>query len=330
MSSIERRRRWTTFGRVVKTGFVNFFRNFSLSIAATAVMVVTLTIVLFFVIANATFNHSIQEINNKINVSVYLKDDVSEQKRDELISKLKQLDNVKDVKYVSKDQALAQYRQDNKDNLELLLAISQTDNPLPATVQIKPKDPSRNEEIKKILELPDIKALQSDETSYSGDRKEAIDKITKATSFFKKAVFISVIIFAVISMLIIFNTIQMAIFNRRDELRIMRLLGASTWYIRGPFIVETMFYGVVSAVLSVLICNSLFLIQEQAFDSSSLGLLDIQYASKYFSDNFLLFFGMQLAFGMLIGAVSALIATKRFLRFSNKSHVLWRRRQQTL
>lgn len=326
----QRGRRRTTLARVFKTGFVNFFRNFSLSVAATAVMTVTLTIVLFFVIANATFSHSIQEINNKIVVSVYLKDGIPEDKKDDLINKLKSQENVADVKYVSKAEALAQYREDNKENLELLLAVSQTDNPLPATIQIKPRDPSKNDQIKAILERPEIKELQSDETSYSGDRKEAIDKISKATSFFKEAVLISVIVFAVISMLIIFNTIQMAIFNRRDELRIMRLLGASTWFIRGPFIVETMFYGVVSAVLSIIICNSLFLVQDQAFNSSSLGLLDLTYANQYFIDHFYIFLGMQLLFGVLIGAVSALIATKRFLRFSQKSHVLWRRRQQTL
>ncbi len=301
--------------RVFKTGFINFFRNLSLSIAATAVMVVTLTIVLFAIIANATFNNTISQINDKIDISVYLKDSVTEQQRKEIINTLDSLNNVKSVEYISKDQALEQYRADNKDNLDLLLAISQTDNPLPATIKVKPVDPGRIDEIKSVLEADKVKALQSDETSYSGDRKEAIDKITKATAFFRKAVFVGVITFAVISMLIIFNTIQMAIFNRRDELTIMRLLGASTWYIKGPFIVETMFYGVVAAVSSLVICNSLFVVQSQAFDASSLGLLDMDFANKYFADNFWVFLGMQLISGMLIGALSALIATKRYLKF---------------
>lgn len=305
----------TTFERIVKTGVINFFRNIWLSVAATAVMVVTLTIVLFSVIANATFNNTIDQITEKIDVSVYLRDDVTDEQREELISKVKNLDNVKSINYISKEEALEQYRQDNQDNLELQLAISQTDNPLPATIQIKPKDPERIDEIRNILESPDVKALQSDETSYSGDRKEAIDKITHATSFFGRAVAIGIIVFAIISMLIIFNTIQMAIFNRRDELTIMRLLGASTWYIRGPFIVETMMYGVVAAVVSLSLCNALFVVQAQAFDASSLGLLDIKYANSYFADNFWLFLAMQLLGGMAIGAVSALIATKRYLRF---------------
>jgi cell division transport system permease protein len=322
-------RRLTTLERIIKSGVVNFFRNLSLSIAATAVMVVTLTIVLFSVIANATFTHTIDQITEKIDISVYLKDSVTDEQREDLISKVKDLQNVRGVEYVSKDDALEQYRKDNQDNLDLLLAISQTDNPLPATIQIKPNDPERIDEIKAVLETPDVKALQSDETSYSGDRKEAIDKITQATAFFRRAVLIGIIVFAIISMLIIFNTIQMAIFNRRDELTIMRLLGAGTWYIRGPFIVETMMYGVVAAVISLSLCNALFVVQSQAFDASSLGLLDIKYANAYFAENFWLFFGMQLAAGMTIGAISALIATKRYLKFhQTKQHRFKRPRKK--
>jgi len=118
-------------------------------------------------------------------------------------------------------------------------------------------------------------------------------------------------------MLIIFNTIQMAIFNRREELRIMRLLGATPWYIRGPFIVETMVYGIISAIISIMLGNSLFTIQDQAFAANSLGLLDMSYASEYFADNFWKFFGGLLLAGMTIGAISALIATKRYLKMSN-------------
>lgn len=308
------KRRLITLERIFKAGFVNFFRNITLSIAATAVMVVTLTIVLFSVIANATFTHTIDDITDRIDISVYLKDDVTEERRNQLLDQLKGYENVKSIEFVSKDQALEDYQKANQDNLDLLQAISQTDNPLPATIKVKPKDPLRIEELRTFLETPDIKALQSNETSYSGDRKAAIDKITNATSFFTKAVLIGIIVFAVISMLIIFNTIQMAIFNRRDELTIMRLLGASNSYIKGPFIVETMIYGVVSAVISISLVNALFAVQAQAFDSSSLGLLDIKFANQYFADNFVLFVAMQLAAGIAIGAVSALIATKRYLR----------------
>ena len=307
--------RFISLERIIKAGIINFFRNITLSIAATAVMVVTLTIVLFSVIANATFNNTIAQINDKIDVSIYLKDTVTQEQSNKFIDELKSIPNVKSVQYISKEQALEKYRSDNQENLDLLLAVSQTDNPLPATIKVKPQNPSFINEIKTVVEKKDNKALQSDETSYSGDRKEAIDKINAATTFFRKAVFVGVIVFAIISMLIIFNTIQMAIFNRRDELTIMRLLGASTGYIKGPFIVETMLYGIVAAIVSIMVCNALFVVQSQAFDASTLGLLDIEFASKYFADHFWLFLSVQLVSGIVIGSLSALIATKKYLKF---------------
>lgn len=311
--------RGVTFLRIIKTGLQNFIRNAWLSIAAMAVMIITLGIILFSIIANATFTNTVNQITDKIDISVYLKDSVDENQRNQLISDIKNVPNVKSVEYVSKEQALEEYKKANENNIDLLLAISQTDNPLPASLRIKPQDVNRIEEIRAYVEKPEIKEFQSDETSYSGDRKEAIDKITGATKFFQQAGFVAVIVFALISMLIIFNTIQMAIFNRRDELQIMRLLGASTWYIRGPFIVETVVYGIISAVISVSIGNSVFLLASSTFDASSLGLLDIDFANKYFADRFWLILTLQLTIGILIGAVSSYIATARYLKFkSNK------------
>ncbi|MDB5185788.1 MAG: Cell division protein FtsX [Candidatus Saccharibacteria bacterium] len=306
-----------TFMRIVKAGGQNFIRNATLAIAAIAVMVITLTIVLFSVVANATFGNTIKQITDKIDISVYLKDTVTDEQRNKLVSDLKSNGNVRAIDYVSKEQALEAYKKQNEGNLDLLLAISQTDNPLPASLQIKPNDPNKIDNIKTYLEKPEVKELQSDETSYSGDRKEAIDKISQATSFFQKAGLVGVVIFAMVSMLIIFNTIRMAIFNRRDELTIMRLLGASTGFIRGPFIVETVLYGIVAGIVSVTIVNGLFSVASTAFDASSLGLLDIKFASDYFARHFWTILGTQVGIGVLIGAASSLIATRRYLKFKS-------------
>lgn len=226
---------------------------------------------------------------------------------------------VKSVEYLSKDDALKRYRKQNENNLDLLLAISQTDNPLPASLQIKPTDPNNIEPIRAFLEKDDIKELQSEQTSYSGDRKEAIDKITQATAFFRKAGVVGVVVFAVISMLIIFNTIRMAIFNRREELGIMRLLGANTWYIRGPFVVETVLYGIIAGLVSVALCHILFSISSSAFGASSLGLLDIRFASDYFSSKFWSILATQVFIGILIGGVSSMVATRRYLKFKTNN-----------
>lgn len=304
-----------TQARIIKTAAQNFIRNAWLSVAAIAVMIITLGIVLFSVIASATFNNTINTITDRINISVYLNDEVDPGQRQDLIDDLQEIENVKEVKYVSKDGALEAYKQANVNNPDLLVAISQTDNPLPASLQIKPRDPNRIEEIRTFLEQEDIKALQSDETSYSGDRKAAIDNITNATKLIQRIGIVGIIVFAFVCMLIIFNTIQMAIFNRRDELTIMRLLGASTWFIRGPFIFETIYYGIVAAVISVAGLNALFSIASQTFEASSLGLLDITYANEYFVRNFWTILTLQLAIGILIGAASSFIATRRYLKF---------------
>lgn len=311
--------RLITLSRIIRTGMVNFVRNAWLAIAAMAVMVVTLTIVLFSVITNATFTNSIQQITDRIDVSVFLKDTVVDEQLTKLVQDIKQLPNVERVTYVSKEEVLKQYIHDNADNPDLLSAVSQTDNPLPATIQIKPRDLNKLNDIKSYFSQKDIANLLSDEVSYSGDRKEAIDKITHATNILQRAGVIAVLVFALISVLIIFNTIQMAIFNRRDELTIMRLLGASTWYIRGPFVVESIIYGIVSAIISVLLINALFVASSSALQASSLGLLDIAYAQTYFAAHFWGLLTLQLALGILIGAASSVIATRRYLKFKTKN-----------
>jgi cell division transport system permease protein len=320
------KRRLITLGRIIHTGIVNFLRNFSLAIAAIAVMVVTLTIVLFSLITNATFKNTIAQITDKIDVSVFLKDSDSSQQTIQLLSELKGLPNVKSVQYLSKSQALAQYEQQNAGNQQLVTAISETSNPLPATILVKPIDLNKIEDIKNFLTKPDILALQSDSPSYSGDREQAINKITHATDVLREIGIVSIIVFTVICALIIFNTIQMAIFNRRDEITIMRLLGARTSYIRGPFIVESAIYGFISAIFSVLIINGAFLASSNALQASSLGLLDINYANSYFDDHFWQLLAIQLVLGIVLGVVSSFIATRRYLKFKTKQRNLNSRR----
>ncbi len=311
-------RRLITFSRVIHTGMVNFVRNATLAVAAIAVMVVTLTIVLFSLIANATFTNTIAQITDKIDVSVFLKDTTTEKQGKQLAADLKNLPNVNGTVYLTKADALEAYKEQNAGNQQLLTAINETSNPLPATIRVKPVDLNRIGEIKDYLSKPKVIVLQSDEASYSGDRKEAIDKITHATNLLRRIGIITVGIFAVVSALIIFNTIQMAIFNRRDEIQIMRLLGASTSYIRGPFVVESIIYGILAAVVSILLVNSVFFASSNALEATSLGLLDINYASTYFSSHFWQLLGIQLMLGIVLGAVSSVVATRRYLKFKTK------------
>lgn len=313
------KRKWITFLRIIHAGIVNFIRNASLAMAAVAVMVITLTIVLFSIVTNATLTHTIDDISSKIDVSVFLKDSVTEEQGKKLVSQLQQQPNVESVRYYSKEAALKRYIDQNADNETLATAASLANNPIPATITIKPRELNKIQDVKDFLTQKTIAEMQTEGSpSYSGDRQKAIENISHAADILQRIGIISIITFAVVSALIIFNTIQMAIFNRRDEIKIMRLLGASTWYIRGPFVVESAIYGILSAVISILIINSAFVASSSALQASSLGLLDINYASQYFADNFVAFLTFQLMLGIVIGTASSLIATRRYLKFKTK------------
>jgi len=306
--------KFITIERIIKNGIVNFGRNIWLALAAIAMMGITLTILLFAVVANATFSHTVDQLTSHIDVSVYLNDNVTTGQRQNLISQLNATGNVKHIEYQDKSTVLKLYEQANQNNTDLLTAISETSNPLPAKIIITPQNPDNLDNIKAVLDKKSNAALQSDPTSYSGDRKAAIDKITSATHFFEEAGIIGIAVFVLISMLIIFNTIRMTIFNRRDELVIMRLLGASPGYIRGPFIVETMAYGAVAAAISLVVCAALFAVASQTLQASSLGLLDISYSGHFFREHLWLILLGQIAAGIIIGAASSAFATRRYLR----------------
>src|ERR1044071_8538845 len=130
--------RLITLWRIVHTGIVNFMRNVTLAVAAIAVMVVTLTIVLFSVITNATFENTIAQITDKISVSVYLQDTTTDAQAQQLVKQLERRPEVNRVVYLDKDEALKNYVEQNKSNQNLITAAAQAGNPIPATIQVYP------------------------------------------------------------------------------------------------------------------------------------------------------------------------------------------------
>jgi len=281
-----------------------------------AIMIITLAIILFSVVANATFGHTVDQIANQVDISVFLQDSVSEPEAKSFVSAIQKQGDVARVEYLTKDQAQQEFLDQNGGDSSLESAIVETGNPIPATIHVYPKDLNDISAINQFLVKPEYKKLQtSDSPSYNGDRKQAIDNITHATNILRQVGIVAVAIFAIISVLIIFNTIQMAIFNRRDEIQIMRLLGATTWYIRGPFVVETIIYGVMSAAISTLLINAVFATASGALQATSFGLFDIAYGAEFFQDHYWLLLGSQLGLGVLIGAFSSIIATRRYLKF---------------
>lgn len=298
-----------TLGRVIKAGLRNFIRNAWLSTAATAVMTVTLTILLSSFIANNALNATIKGIVKKIDVSIYIKDGTTEAQAQALKERLEKTENVAGVKYVSKKEALERYRDQNKANKKLLEAVTEEDNPLPASMEVKAKDPKNLQPITDVVNSKAVKPLVS-EFSYEGDRKATIDKIIRASNFIKTTGLVASLIFTIISVLIIFNTIRMAIFTRREEIEIMKLVGATGWFIRGPFLFEAALYGIIAAGLAVAMCYSLLL----AGGPKLATYIDVDAIINLFKTRPLLIVGSELLIGVIIGAVSSLLAMARYLK----------------
>lgn len=298
--------------RISKTGLHNFVRNAWLSTAATAVMSVTLTLVAVSYIANVALTSTIKSVVDKIDVSVFLKDSTNQDQTNAIKAKFEGLENVEAVKYVSKSDALTEYRRQNADNPKLLEAVTETDNPLPASLQIKAKDPNQLQPITDLANTPEVKPLLADRDaiSYSGDRKATIDKIIQTSNFFKLLGIIASIVFVVISTLIIFNTIRMAIFTRREEIEIMKLVGATNWFIRGPFIFEAALYGIIAAIVALIFIYTVIIGGVPKLGNY----IETAAITNILKENVAIVVFAELFLGIMIGAASSMFALKRYLK----------------
>lgn len=300
--------------RIMKTGFRNFFRNLWLSTAATAVMTITLTIILFSYIATSALTSTIQQVVEKIDISVYLKDTVTPAQVNNMKAKLEATPNVESIKFISKNDALVIYQEQNKNNKELLKAVTKEDNPLPQSLAIKAEDSTKIDPIIAVVNKAEFKAYlqEKDPVSYTGERKKTIDRIVGATNFIKQVGLLASGLFIVISTLIIFNTIRMAIFTRREEIEIMQLVGATNWFIRGPFVFEAALYGIIATFIAVALCYGAVLGAGPKISSY----VETQTIVDIFRNSPFLIVGAELLIGVAIGALSSLLAMSRYMKLS--------------
>lgn len=306
------RRKWITFLRIIRYGLSNFTRNAWLTTAATAVMTITLLIVLFTFTARLIFADTIAEVRQKIDISVYLVDGIDQTELVRFGKEVKAVPIVTQVEYISKEQARQTFSEQNKTELAQLEALGEIgENPFPASLRIKTSDPNKLDELNAVINKPQNKALQSEEPSNSGERKAAIDTIARVSQFTEVAGLVAGGIFVVISIMIIFNTIRMAIFNRRDEIEVMKLIGADKSFIRGPFIVEASLYGVLAAIISLAMVYTLLL--TRASDLSSYQIV-VNGTIDFFKTWPFLIIPAQMLIGIFIGVFSAYLAIRRYLK----------------
>ncbi len=306
-----------SFGRIANIGFHNFIRNAWLSTSAVAIMVVTLTIIMSSFVINSALNDTVADIAEQITVSVYLKNaDESEEievAQTDLLSALETHQNVKEVKYITSQDALAIFQEQNSDDSTLLEAFALTgSDTLPASYEVTVLDLSK---VDSVIELAteDRFSVVVDETSINEARKESIDNIAKAQDFINIASIGAAAIFAAISILIIFNTIRMAVFTRSDEIEIMKLIGATPRYIRAPFLFESALYGIFAGIISTVIVYGVLLGLGPRVEKQIL----IGPTIDYYSEHFLLVMLIIIGMGVAIGLFSSMFSLSRYLRFKN-------------
>jgi cell division transport system permease protein len=298
-----------TVWRIMVAGARNFLRNAWLSTAATAVMTVTLVLVLISFVANRALAGTIRTVENRVHVSIYLKDTTTVEQAKELQQKLESHENVKSVRYLSKADALADFRHQHRGNPKLLESVSESENPLPASLQVKAKDLRRLDPIVEFVRGSEQDRLVL-EYSYRAEQKETIDKVIKASNFIRTVGLVASSLFLVISILIIFNTIRMAIFTRRNEIEIMKLVGATNRFIRGPFLFEASLYGVIAALIAFGIGYALVVGGGPRLPRD----VEIQPVIDLFKNNPLVILGAELILGIAIGVISSSLAMVRYLK----------------
>lgn len=299
----------TSLKRVIKTGWSAFWRNIALSIATIFIMVTVLSLVSFLYFLNPISNILISDVENKVDVSVYFKEDVSEDDIVEIKAEVANIDQVKEVEYVSKDEALSVFMEKHKDDPVLMESLTEVGyNPFLASLSIKAQEASQYEQIANFLETGRFKDL-IDKVDYN-QRKPVIEKVYALTSGVNKIGILFSLIFGLVAVLIAFNTVRIAIYNSSEEISIMRLIGASNWFVRGPFLVQGMLVGIISALITLLI----MLGASWALDSRISSLIPDVSTFHIFLSNILNIFLIQLAVGVILGIASSLIAVRRYLK----------------
>lgn len=300
---------WVNFKRTIKSGLKSFWRNGWLSAATVSVMSLTLLVIAMLLMLNVVASAILINLQEKIDVSVYFKLEASEEDILVVKSQLEKLPEVERVGYVSREEALNKFRERHKDNPYLIQSLQELDeNPLEASLNIKAQEASQYETISQFLEGIYYSNI-IDKVDYR-QNKEVIDKLSNIIANVKVVGLSLSSVLVLIVILVTFNAIRLAIYSSRDEIRVMRLVGANNWFIRGPFIIEGILYGAISSFITLGV--TYFVIW---FVSPKIsGFLPIDDLFSYFQANFWAFLFLLLGIGVVLGVVSSFLAVRKYLK----------------
>lgn len=303
----------TKLKRVIIGGFMNFKRSGFTSVSSIIIMTITLFVITSLIFIQAALNFSLNDIKEKVDVTVYFTTNAQESSILNIQKELQNLPEIKSISYTSQDEALLDFKEKHSNDYLTLQALDELDeNPLGASLNIKAKDPSQYESISKYFESDSALSKGSlmiiDKIDYH-QNKVVIDRLTSIINGAKKLGFVVSMVLILISLIITFSTIRLIIYMSRDEIGIMKLVGAGEWYIRGPFIVSGVIVGFLSSVATMIIFIPVSIwLGNQMTDFVGINLF------TYFKSNFFQLFIIMLGSGITIGGISSIFAIHKFLK----------------
>lgn len=304
----------TNLKRVIRAGFINFWRNGTVSFASVLVMIISLSVITGLILAGAVSESMIAMLKEKVDINIYIKTNVEEAEILELQEKLKVLPEVNSVEYTSKEEALANFKERHRDNSLILSSLDELkENPLGAVISVKAKEPSQYEGIANVLESGEISMTEDgvdiiDKVNFF-QNKLVIDRLSKIIESTQRIGFSATIILAILAIFVTLNTIRLAIYTSREEISVMRLVGAGNWYIRGPFVVSGIMSGVFAAIITLIIFYPLTIWVGDKTESFLAGIN----LYSYYKQNLLQIAFIIVSTGIILGSVSSFISVRRYL-----------------
>lgn len=300
--------------RIIIAGFLNFWRNGFVTLASVLVMTVTLFVLGSLVLTGVILNSTLSELKSKVDMNIYFTTEASESKILDLKSALEAQTTVAHVTYLSREDALAQFRERHKNDELTLSALDELgDNPLGALLNVQAKDTAQYAGIASFVnEYPAVTATPSilDKINYFDERQRvAIDRLTRITDAGNRIGFALILVLGFITVAITFNTIRLVIYTSRDEIAVMRLVGADQMYVRAPFMVEGLLYGLVAGMVALI----LFYPFTYWLGSATANFLGGINVFSYYLSHFLLFFVLIVGTGVILGVISSFLAVRRYL-----------------
>ncbi len=301
----------TNLKRVFNFALIDFWRNKGMSVAAIFVLSITtfLATGLFFIHGISDF--VILKVQEKIDITAYFKIDTTEQDMLNVKNEITKISpNIKNIQYVSKEDALNQFVQKHKDNQVFSNALSEVgDNPfLPSLNIITNGDPSQYEQVSNILQGDQFSAI-IEKVDFS-QKKDTIQKVFSITSSINKFGLIAGIMLGLIGILVVFNTIKLVIESSKEEISTMKIVGASSWFIKSPFVIQGALFGLISFLLCFFTTIALSYFLSLGFESAIAGFN----LFSYFTNNFWIIILIQLGSGVGLGMAASFIVVKKYLK----------------